>query len=98
MGVGPYLHESSLVSGVWPLRILSDQSRPAIPPSAVHLNGEAKESQEPVPLEMVAPSHRAHDQRECLELDPLLAEDRMGLEEGDDLLDEIRTIPHHVDE
>ena len=47
---------------------------------------------------MLTSSHRSHDESECLESELFLAEEWMGSEEGNHLLDQIRAVPNYVDE
>ena len=78
-----------------------DSGRPVlspVPTAAVHLHGDSEEAAEPFGGGVLSPSHRTHDRGEGFELEPLLTEDRMRLEEGNDLLEEIAAAPDHEDQ
>jgi len=62
------------------------------------LHGDPEEAAEPFGGGVLSPSHRTHDYGEGFELEPLLTEDRMGLEEGDHPLEEIAAVPNHEDQ
>ena len=65
---------------------------------AIHLSGEVQEVKESVAREVIASIHRPDNLGERLELESLLAEDRMSFEEGKDSSYEIRALPDHENE
>jgi hypothetical protein len=89
MGVGPSLHGLMPVFGVWPLRILDDQSSLRYLPPPFILTARSRSRWNPSAAEMLPVLHRRHDDSEGLELEALLAEDGVGSKERDDLRQKI---------
>ena len=63
---------------------------------AIHCDGLLNQAGESVLAKMLLPIHRPHNLRKRLELEPLIAKDWMGFEEGNDFVEQIPSLPDHV--
>ena len=97
-GVGPSLHGQVPVFGVWPLRILDDQSSLRYLPPPFMLTARSRSRWNPSGERCSRFSIAVTMTAKVFELEALLAEDGVGSKERDDLRQKIVAVPYHVDE